>query len=333
MIGRALNNMFRIFPVDFSPHDYFTNFKEQNHARVATRAATRAAMVSARVAQNQAESVAKAKYNVAIETLALGVQRMHADAQIGQKIQMVIAALLVLNFLALVGVIIANTPALEEQRDRYVTPAIRGMVRCAEMVKAVLKVIIEIHVNAVLTVLDLTMPVWDTAVGVCGIVKVLIVAALNGELKVVLMKQCGMVPRQRHRAPVVKVQRYVAAKDQATNPFIGGSARAVAYQNDVLVKKAASGGAPPAKHARSTCDIKSEPEALDKTYAESEPEAYDYTPSGSENEDGNEVLDVQDYIDAAENDFDTEGEDNMEEAGVRNTADGESAEWDMCDFH
>lgn len=276
-----------------------STFMSQLKARKLERIMARAAARAARAAQAQADFISKAKYNAAMETIVEQAKLANANAMSSQAIQHILAVLLILNFLALIGVIIVNTPALKDQRDKYVTPVIESMIRGVEEVKAASDYADEIFARAVLYVMEVVLDVRGVIVEKYGDVKARVVVALNGQEKVAVKNQGGMIPQHiGRRAPVSKGSNW-----------------------------------------HDDSDYDSEPEALDENDgpnvehdATSEHAPLNYTPSESESEDEQEVLDVQDYIDAADADPEADSDSEAEEEAEVPVAVGEDLkEWDLCD--
>lgn len=300
-LGSTLNNMFNhlIGGTSIYEHPVFRYINEQKLARVAARTAARTAARAARISQAQADLMAKAKHTQLLETLVGQGQHADANARLSQNIQLLIAALLVINFIALIGVIICHTPALQDQRDRYVTPAVNSMVRGVEIVCTLFQKLNEVMIrdfqdayantrNGVRHVLD---PVFEKCDELKGPLvekyKDLMdraVARIFGEGKVIAEKQQerGLGAEQARPIPAtIGQENFVVFKEEDTDYDF---------------------------------DSDSEPEALDETDSlAAEVDAADYTPSESEDENEEEVLDGQDYIDAAEEDHsEAESEDQPE---------------------
>lgn len=270
---------------------YELTFMSQLKARKLERIMSRAAARAGCAAQTQADFIAKAKYNAVMETIVEQAKLANANAKSGQAIQFIIAVLLILNFLALIGVIIATTPALKDQRDKYITPVIEFMIRGVEEVKAASDYADEILAHAVPGVKEVALDIRGAIVEKYGDVKARVVVAINGQEKVGVKKQGGMVPHH-----------------------VGLKVPAIADPNTDV-----------------DSDSEPEPEALDETDgAASEHPPFDNTPSESESEDEEEALDVEDYIDAAEVGSDSEVE-AEEEAEVPAAVNEDLEEWVMCD--
>ncbi|KAE9968469.1 hypothetical protein BLS_005848 [Venturia inaequalis] len=283
------------------------NLISQQLAHVTARAAARAAKA-------EAEFMTKVKQTAFMETLVGQAQHANSNARLSQNVQLVIAALLVINFIALIGVIISNTPTLQDQRDHYVTPAVQFMVRGLEFVYAFFEKLGEMVTRQFQN--DGLHHVLDTMIEKYGELKASIIKKYNElvawaaaqmaeEEKMVVKKQGGMVPQQPRSVPAIIGQRNVAVKEEIVDPSIAGQ--------DMDVD--------------SDTEKDSEPEALDETDSLAvHVDAADYNLSESEDDDDNEedVLDGQDYKDAAEDDSEAEAEEAEDFAeGVQ--------DWDMCD--
>jgi hypothetical protein len=86
------------------------------------------ARIAARTAQAQATLAAKAASSTALDSVVFQLRKVNTGAVCGNCLQVIIVLLLLLILNALMGVIITTTPALANERDKYVTPIVKKWI-------------------------------------------------------------------------------------------------------------------------------------------------------------------------------------------------------------